>query len=167
MRSGSLRTCLLRLMVLIPLASMVTNAGTVANGEGHPHHNHPRSRISFSSAVNMAKKFVCKEPQLRAYHLKDLMQPIVQSFGDTASQPIYIVLKRCDGQSGCCSNPDLICSPVQVHYEDIEIELWSLQANKTRRQWVRVEQHDRCSCEINALHSRHQLDHKQLKVFLI
>lgn len=167
MSSGSLRISLLKLVILVPLVNMVLLRE--ANGEGHHHHHHRIARIHFLSAVNSSKKFACKEPQSRAYHLKDLMQNVNPNPAESSNQPIYIVLKRCDGHSGCCNSSDMSCSPVQssIYYEEVEIELWNIVTNKTRRQWIRVEQHGKCSCEITTGNDRYQMEHQQPNVVLI
>lgn len=153
-------------MVLIPLTldNMVPTA--VANGENH--HRVAR-RIHLPRAVDTSRKFVCKEPQPRAYNLKDLMQNVHQNPGESAIQPVYIVLKRCDGHSGCCMSPDMSCSPIEtaIYYEEIEIEIWSLETNGTRRQWIRVEQHGKCTCEVTTINDRYRLEHQLPNVTLI
>lgn len=117
-------------------------------------HYHITRRIHLLHAVTNAKKFLCREPQMRAYNLRDLVQNLHPS--ESANQPVYIVLKRCDSHAGCCVSPDLSCMPVRssIYYEEIEIEVWSLETNRTRREWIRVEQHSNCSCEISNANER-------------
>ncbi|KOC65672.1 hypothetical protein WH47_10134 [Habropoda laboriosa] len=166
MRSGSLRSSLLKLMILVPLTldNMILSAAV--NGE---HHHRIIKKIHLPRAVEASRKFVCKEPQTRAYNLKDLMQDVHQNPGESAVQPVYIILKRCDAHAGCCMSPDMSCSPVlsAIYYEEVEIEIWSLETNNTRRQWIRVEQHSKCSCEVTTINDRYRLEHQQPKVTLI
>ncbi|XP_076247075.1 uncharacterized protein LOC143187028 [Calliopsis andreniformis] len=166
MRGRSLRISLLKLVILIYLTSMVFSR--VTNEEGR-HHHHRSTRIHYSNAVSMSRKFVCKEPQPRAYHLNDLIQKIQPNPAESASQPIYIVLKRCDGHSGCCYSSDMSCSPVQssIYYEELEILMWNLVINKTRKQWIKVEQHGECSCEFTTISDRYEMEHQQPEVILL
>ncbi|XP_016903774.1 uncharacterized protein LOC107992432 [Apis cerana] len=156
----------LKLMIFISLIldSMIQSA--VINSDNH---HRIVGRITLSDAVKASKTFICKKPQFRAYSLKDLMQNVHQNPGESPIQPVYIVLKRCDGHSGCCASPLMSCSPVEsaIYYEEIEIEVWSLETNNNRRQWIRVEQHDKCSCEITTINDRFQLEHLQPNVTLI
>ncbi|XP_053980852.1 uncharacterized protein LOC128877512 [Hylaeus volcanicus] len=167
MKNRSLKTSLLRLMILVPLTldNMVLSAAVNSGG----HHQQVSRRIHLPRAVNMSKKFTCGEPQSRAYNLRDLMQNVHKNPSESAIQPVYIVLKRCDGHSGCCMSSDMSCSPVEssIYYEEMEIEIWSLETNSTRRQWIRVEQHGRCSCQVTTINDRYQLEHQQPNVILI
>lgn len=119
----------------------------------HHHHREPR-RINLSRVIDATKRFPCEEPQLRAYNLRDLVYGLQPS--ESANQPVYIVLKRCDSHAGCCVSPDLSCAPVQssIYYEEMEIEIWSLLTNSTMKIWIKVEQHGRCSCEISSTSER-------------
>ncbi|KOX78182.1 hypothetical protein WN51_09541 [Melipona quadrifasciata] len=158
MRNRLLRTFLLKLMILVPLVldNMVRSAAVNNN------------RISLSDAVKASNMFVCKKPQSRAYNLKDLMQNVHQNSGESTIQPVYIIVKRCDGHSGCCTNPDMSCLPVKsaIYYEEIEIEIWSFETSN-RRQWISVEQHGQCSCKITRIMDRYQLEHQQPNITLI
>ncbi|XP_043260126.1 uncharacterized protein LOC122401816 [Colletes gigas] len=167
MRNRSLRTSLLRLMILVPLTLDNMVLATAANGDVH-HHRVTR-RIHLPRAVDTSKKFICREPQSRAYNLRDLMQNVHKNSGESAIQPVYIVLKRCDGHSGCCMSPDMSCSLVEssIYYEEMEIEIWSLETNGTRRQWIRIEQHGRCACEVTTINDRYQLEYQRPNVTLI
>lgn len=160
MRNRSLRTFLLELMILVLLAlnNMVRSKAV--------------NRITLSETVKTSSTFVCKQPQFRAYHLRDLMQNVHQNPGESTIQPVYIVIKRCDGHSGCCMNSDMSCLPVRsaIYYEEIEIEVMRYETtNRTdkRRQWISVEQHGQCSCEITRIDDRYQLEHQQPNVTLI
>lgn len=162
MRNRSLRTFLLELMILILLAldNMVRSTAVNSN------------KITLSEAVKTSSMFVCKKPQFRAYHLRDLMQNVHQNPGESTIQPVYIVVKRCDGHSGCCMNSDMSCLPVQsaIYYEEIEIEIMSYETNNrtnNRRQWISVEQHGQCSCEMTRISDRYRLEHQQPNVTLI
>lgn len=109
-------------------------------------------RIHLQSALTIRENFICKQPQQRAYNLRELMQHLPS---ERTRQPVYIVLKRCDKYSGCCRSPDLSCAPVEssIYYEDIEIEMMSLAINADkkapRERWIRVKQHGECTCQIN------------------
>lgn len=165
MRIRSSRFSLLKLMIFIPLALNNMGPSAATNSDNH---RWLFGRITLSDAVKESKSFVCKEPQFRAYNLKDLMQNVHQNPGESAIQPVYIVLKRCDGHSGCCTSSDMSCLPVEsaISYQEIEIEVWSLE-NSKRRQWIRVEQHGKCSCEITTINDRYQLEHQQPNITLI
>ncbi|XP_076174824.1 uncharacterized protein LOC143150439 [Ptiloglossa arizonensis] len=167
MRNRSLRTSLLRLMIIVPLT--LDNMVLSAAENDDVHHHRVTRRIHLPRNVDISRKFACREPQSRAYNLRDLMQDVHQNPGESAIQPVYIVLKRCDGHSGCCTSPDMSCSPVEslIYYEEMEIEIWSLETNRTRRQWIRIEQHGRCSCEMTTINDRHQQEHQQPNAILI
>lgn len=97
------------------------------------------------------------------------MQNVQQNTGESVVQPAYIVLKRCDVHSGCCTNPDSSCKPVvsSIYYEEVEIQILSLETKGIRRQWIMAEQHGNCSCEITAINDRHRLEHVQPNVTFI
>lgn len=167
MKSRWLRSSLLRLTIIILSILDNTILSTTMTSGGTTHHHR---RIQLPRSVDALRKFTCRDAQSRAYHLKDLMQQSVyQNSDESANQPVYIVLKRCDGHSGCCMSPDMSCSPIAsaIYYEEMEIEIWSFQTNDTRRQWIRVEQHGKCSCEVTTTNDRYQLEHKQPNVTLI
>ncbi|XP_011695257.1 PREDICTED: platelet-derived growth factor subunit A-like [Wasmannia auropunctata] len=151
---GRPRGSLLRLLILILTTVDQTLVVLTAHHGGH-HHRVPR-RIHLPRAMEATKKFLCREPQSRAYNLRDL----VQNPSESVNQPVYIVVKRCDNHSGCCVSPDLSCGPVHslIYHEDMEVEVWSLLTNSTRRVWIRIEQHDRCSCEISNAKNRTRED---------
>ncbi|XP_066587237.1 uncharacterized protein [Prorops nasuta] len=155
------------LRVMIIVLAALDDASSAVNEHRHPG-NHFR-RIHLPKGLEMSRKFACKEPQSRAYNLRDLMQRHHQNAGETANQPIYIVLKRCDLHSGCCRSPDMSCTPVEsdVYFEDFEIEVWSLYNNDTRRQWIRVAQHGSCYCEETNANNRTQLEKENPQVLLI
>lgn len=144
MKGRLMRRSLLRFLILI-LTTM--DQMMLAPATHHGRHHRTSGRIHLSRAVEATKRFFCREPQLRAYNLRDIVH--LQS-SDSVNQPVYIMLKRCDSHAGCCVSPDLSCALVQssVYHEEIEIEVWSLVTNSTRRVWIRVEQHGRCACEI-------------------
>lgn len=151
MRSGP-RGSLLRLLILILTA---TDQTMVVLAARHGGHHHPvQRRIHLPRAMEATKKFLCREPQSRAYNLRDLVHSMQPS--ESVNQPVYIVVKKCDSHSGCCVSPDLSCAPVQslIYHEDMEVEVWSLLTNSTRKVWVRIEQHGRCSCEISSASER-------------
>lgn len=128
------------------------------------------NRISMPRAVATSRKFPCREPQPRAYHLRDLVQSMkLLNPGDSANQPIYIVVKRCDGHSGCCMSSDMTCTPVGnlTYHEDVEIEVWSLRSNESRRQWISVEQHAKCSCELTNSDERAKLETQKPNVMIV
>ncbi|XP_070148772.1 uncharacterized protein [Polyergus mexicanus] len=156
MKSRSMKRSLLRLLILI-LTTVDQIMVVLATHHGGHHHLVSR-RIHLSRAMEATKKFLCREPQSRAYNLRDLMQSMHPS--ESANQPVYIVSKRCDSHSGCCVSPDLSCTPVQtsIYYEEMEVEVWSLLTNSTRRAWIRIEQHGRCSCEISNATERLRTD---------
>lgn len=105
---------------------------------------------NLTQAVKKSRSFPCEKPQFRSYNLHDLMKNVYKSSSETASTPVYIVLKRCDVHSGCCANSNMTCSPVKsaIYYENIEIGVLNLATKKTKR-WIRVEQHSKCACEYN------------------
>lgn len=156
MKSRLMRRSLLRLLILI--LTMVDQMMVVLAAHHGGHQHRVSRRIHLSRAMETTKKFLCREPQSRAYNLRDLVQSMHPS--ESANQPVYIVLKRCDSHSGCCVSPDLSCAPVQssIYYEEMEVEVWSLLTNSTRRAWIRVEQHGRCSCEISNASERLRTD---------
>nr|XP_031825959.1 uncharacterized protein LOC116424124 [Nomia melanderi] len=170
MRSRLLKSSLLKLMMLVPLTldNVVQLTANVDGQHGH-HHHRPARRINLPRAVNMIRSFTCVEPQSRAYNLRDLMQNVQQNTGDSVMQPAYIVLKRCDVHSGCCTNPDRSCKPVvsSIYYEEVETQILSLETKGIRKQWITVEQHGNCSCEITTTHDRRRLEHLQPNVTLI
>ncbi|XP_012270422.1 uncharacterized protein LOC105694382 [Orussus abietinus] len=151
------RTAVLRILVLL----VTLNFGVLSSSKNAS--SRGLRRIHLPRAVEMSRKFPCKEPQPRAYHLRDLMQTVHQNPGESANQPVYIVLKRCDVHSGCCMSPDMSCTPVKnaSYFEELEIEIWSLENNKTRRQWIRVEQHGKCTCEVATSNERKRLEHER------
>lgn len=150
-----MKRSLLRLLILI--LTTVDQMMVLATHHGGHHHRMSR-RIHLTRAMEATKRFLCREPQSRAYNLRDLVQNMHPS--ESANQPVYIVLKRCDSHSGCCVSPDLSCTPVQssIYYEEMEIEVWSLLTNSTRRAWIKVEQHGRCTCEISNATERLRTD---------
>lgn len=156
MKSRSMKRSLLRLLFLI-LTTVDQMMVVLATHHGGHHHRTPR-KTHLSRTMEATKRFPCREPQLRAYNLRDLMQSMHPS--ESPNQPAYIVLKRCDSHSGCCVSPDLSCMPVQswIYHEKMEVEVWSLLTNSTRRQWIKVEQHDKCGCEISNATERHKTD---------
>ncbi|KAL6254930.1 hypothetical protein P5V15_014272 [Pogonomyrmex californicus] len=151
MKSRLSGSCL-RLLILILTTMDQTTVVLMARHDGH-HHRVSR-RINLPRVMEATKKFLCREPQSRAYNVRDVMQNLQSS--ENVNQPVYIVLKRCDSHSGCCVSPDLSCAPVQssIYYEEMEIEVLSLRTNITRRTWIRIEQHGRCSCEISSASER-------------
>lgn len=131
-----------------------------------------RGKMNLSRAVEKSRKgFLCKVPQERAYNLQDLMQSLnLQNPGESANQPAYVVLKRCDVHSGCCQSPDKSCSPKpsSTYYDDVQIELWSVEAEKgMRKQWIRVEQHGECSCEVTNSSERQRLETQKPNVTVL
>ncbi|XP_011168948.1 platelet-derived growth factor subunit A [Solenopsis invicta] len=152
MMKGRPRGSLVRFLILILTA---VNQGMVVLTAHHGgHHQQVPRRIHLPRAMEATKKFLCKEPQSRAYNLRDLVHTMHSS--EIVEQPMYIVVKKCDSHSGCCVSPDLSCAPVQssIYHEDMEVEVWSLLTNSTRRVWIRIEQHGRCSCEISSVSER-------------
>ncbi|KZC07393.1 PREDICTED: uncharacterized protein LOC107185710 [Dufourea novaeangliae] len=168
MRNRLSKSSLLKLLIIVPL-TLDNIVLSMANPDGHHHHRRTARKIHLPRAIDASRKFVCREPQTRAYNLRDLMQNVQQNPGESAIQPVYIILKRCDGHSGCCMSPDKSCSPVDtsIYYEEMEIEIWSLETNGTRRQWIKVEQHGKCACEVNTSDDRNLLDYQQPNVTLI
>ena len=100
-------------------------------------------------AVQISRNFSCKEPQLRAYNLQDLMQEVIQNSAETPTHPAYIVLKRCDAHTGCCHTTEMSCSPVTSsnYFENVEIRIWNVETNETKNIWIKIEQHRKCVCE--------------------
>ncbi|XP_018305060.1 uncharacterized protein [Mycetomoellerius zeteki] len=152
MMKGRPRGSLLRLLILI--LTTVDQMMVVLTAHHGGHHHRVSRRIHLPRAVEATKKFLCREPQSRAYNLRDLVHSMQPS--ESVNQPVYIVVKKCDNHSGCCVSPDLSCAPVpsSIYHEDMEIEVWSLLTNSTRRVWIRIEQHGRCSCEISSASER-------------
>ncbi|KAL0119596.1 hypothetical protein PUN28_007796 [Cardiocondyla obscurior] len=142
---------LLRLLILILTMDQTMVVFTAHHGG---HHHRITKKIHLPRAMEATKKFLCREPQSRAYNLRDLVNNVQSS--ETVNQPVYIVVKKCDSHSGCCVSPDLSCAPVQssIYHEDMEVEVWSLLTNSTRKVWIRIEQHGRCSCEISDVSER-------------
>ncbi|XP_032663418.1 uncharacterized protein LOC116840621 [Odontomachus brunneus] len=137
----------LRFLLLI---LTIVNQTMLAPANHHSGNQHVARRIDLQSAISIRKNFTCKEPQQRAYNLRDLMQHLPS---ERTRQPVYIVLKRCDSYSGCCRSADLSCIPVEssIYYEDIEIEMSSLAMTTKRKadhRWIRVKQHGECICKI-------------------
>ncbi|CAL7943179.1 unnamed protein product [Xylocopa violacea] len=167
MGSRSSRSSLVKMMILIPLTldsvalSAVINAG---NGI---------RKIYLPDAVKISRTFPCKDPQTRAYNLRDLMKNVHKNPGVSAEQPIYIKLKRCDGHSGCCTVKDHVCSPVksEIYYEDVEILISNVVffENNTqfKKEWIRVEQHGECTCNENTANELNQLDHQHPNVTVL
>ncbi|XP_076396643.1 uncharacterized protein LOC105663651 [Megachile rotundata] len=165
MKSGSLKSSLLKLMILVPL-TLDNIVQSAVNGENH--HRSGR-KMNLTHAVKMSQKFVCKEPQSRAYNLRDLMRDVQQNSGESPVKPVYVVLKRCDGHSGCCTSPDMSCSPEPsaIYYDEIEIEVSSLVHRKTIPRWIRVEQHGRCFCDVTTINDRYQQELQWPNVTLV
>lgn len=145
---------LLRFLILI-LAVVDQTIVVLAH---HGSHHRVSRKVHLSRAVEAIKKFPCREPQSRAYNLRDLVHSMQSS--ESVNQPVYVVLKRCDSHSGCCISPDLSCAPVQssIYHEEMEVEVWSLKTNSTRKVWIKIEQHGRCSCEISSASGRFKED---------
>ncbi|XP_034946963.1 uncharacterized protein [Chelonus insularis] len=129
----------------------------------------PRSAMRLP-AVERARNLSCIDPQPRAYHLKDLME----NYGllhpkESPDQPAYLVVRRCDGQSGCCSSPDLVCMPEAntIYFEELEIQLWSVETKKPIRKIISVEQHSTCSCEPANQTERENLERRRPKISLV
>ena len=164
MKSRSFRFYLFKLMILIPL----TLDNMVPSAANENYHRSGR-RINLTHAVKMSQKFVCKEPQSRAYNLRDLMWDIHQNSGESPVKPVYIVLKRCDGHSGCCTSPDMSCSPMRsaIYYDEIEIEVSSLVLGNTIPRWIRVEQHGKCFCDVTTVNERYQQEFQWPNVTLV
>lgn len=164
MRSGSIKKSFLGFLILI-LTTMDQTTMVVSH---HGRHRHRVSRkVHLSNAMQASRQFPCSEPQTRAYHLRDFVQNLHPS--ESANQPAYIVLKRCDSHSGCCYSPDLSCIPVQseIHHEEIQIEVWSLQTNSKRKIWIEVEQHGKCTCEISNSTQRLEVDGQQPSIKIL
>ncbi|XP_024881569.1 uncharacterized protein LOC112460879 [Temnothorax curvispinosus] len=147
---GRPRESLLRLLILILTA--VDQTMVTAHHDGH--HHRASGRIHLPRAMEATKKFLCREPQSRAYNLRDLVHNMQPS--ESVNRPVYIVVKKCDSHTGCCVSPDLSCAPVRssIYHEDMEVEVWSLLTNSTKKVWIRIEQHGRCSCEISSAGER-------------
>ncbi|XP_043284286.1 uncharacterized protein [Venturia canescens] len=128
------------------------------------------NRVNLLRSLDISRKFGCNDPQARAYNLRDLMERLeLHGPGESTNQPPYMVVKRCDGHSGCCWSPDMACTLIDnsTYYEDIEIEVWSLLTKKSRRQWIRVEQHGKCSCEVMNSSDRERLKFEKPNVTLL
>jgi len=153
MKDKSSRRSLLRLFILILIMHQ-----TIILATHHGSHQRVSRKIHLPRAMEATKIFLCKDPQSRSYNVRDLVQDMQSS--ESPNRPVYIVLKRCDSHSGCCISPDLSCAPVQssIYHEEMEVEVWSLLTNSTRRTWIRVEQHGRCSCEISSSSDRFKAD---------
>jgi len=145
MKGKSSRKSLLRLFILI----LAMHQTTIVLTTHHGSHQRVSRKIHLSRAMENTKIFLCRDPQSRSYNVRDLVQGMQSS--ESPNRPVYIVLKRCDSHSGCCTSPDLSCAPVQssIYHEEIELEVWSLLTNSTRKTWIGVEQHGKCSCEIS------------------
>lgn len=156
MKSKSRGRLHLRLLILI-LITMHQSMVILATQHHHNHHRVSR-KIHLPRAMEASLKFLCREPQSRSYNVRDLVHSMQSS--ESPNQPVYIVLKRCDSHSGCCTSPDLSCAPVQssLYHEEVEVEVWSLLTNNTRRMWIRVEQHGRCRCEVSKSSDRLRAD---------
>ncbi|XP_011866767.1 PREDICTED: platelet-derived growth factor subunit A-like [Vollenhovia emeryi] len=153
---GRPRGSILRFLILI--LTTVDQIMVVLTAHHGGHHHRISRRIHLPRAMEASKKFLCREPQSRAYNLRDLIHNMQPS--ESVNQPVYIVVKRCDSHSGCCVSPDLSCAPVQssIYHEDMQVEVWSLLTNSTRKAWIRIEQHGRCSCEISSVSERFRED---------
>ncbi|KAK2583691.1 hypothetical protein KPH14_009617 [Odynerus spinipes] len=158
----------LRLLILIALS--LSNAAPSMTTDDKVHHRLPR-RIPYSrtTTIETWRKFPCREPQPRAYILPDLMQSFYQNLGKSVNFPIYIVLKRCDMHSGCCTTSNKSCTPVdsEIYYEDIEIEIYSLKTNNTRKEWIRVEQHGKCACAVTTAEERHHSKKRKPNIVIL
>lgn len=103
------------------------------------------NRTDLRLTIETSKKFTCRDPQLRSYNLGDLMQHVPS---ESPVRPGYIVLKRCDSHSGCCNVSGMSCTPSEVYYEYMEIEIKSVQTNRKRNRWIKVQHHRNCTCRI-------------------
>ncbi|KAG7205376.1 hypothetical protein KM043_007372 [Ampulex compressa] len=158
-----------RLLRFTILVLSVFDGGAWSMAVNAEDHSPVTRRINLPLAVEASRKFACKEPQQRAYNLKDLTQGMYRNPGESAVQPVYVVLKRCDGYAGCCRSPDMSCTPIKslVYYEEIQIETWNLVTNDTKRQWIKVEQHGNCTCEESTLSERHRSLTERPEVLLV
>ncbi|XP_078038586.1 uncharacterized protein LOC144470875 [Augochlora pura] len=152
MRSRSLRGCLLKLILLVPLTldNMVPTS----------------ARLDFRATTTESRNFTCKKPQLRSYNLKDLLQSMHKDIGVVFVLPIYIVVKRCDGHSGCCPSSDRICTPEpsSIYYEEFQIEIRTVKEKDPTMRWITVEQHGNCICKFTSVDERKQMEYLQPKV---
>ncbi|KAF7396607.1 platelet-derived growth factor subunit A-like [Vespula maculifrons] len=135
------------LFILITPILSNTAQSMATNNKSH-HHRTPK-RLNFSRSLEPSENFLCGEPQSRSYNLRDLMQT-VHTNSEIVNFPLYIVSKRCDVHSGCCKSFNMSCTPVEsaIYHDEIEIEIESLQTNRTRKQWIRIEQHGECICAV-------------------
>ncbi|KAH0533752.1 uncharacterized protein LOC123274573 [Cotesia glomerata] len=129
----------------------------------------PRSALRLP-AVERARKFICTEPQPRAYHLKDLMdsQGLLHS-QEAPNHPSYLVVRRCDEHSGCCPSPELVCMPAEgsVYFEEFDVQFRSVDTKKTSHKRISVEQHHNCSCEPANRTQRETLETRRPKITVV
>lgn len=172
-RGGSSKLLLHLLMLLTTLDNFSVHSNpTLTTIPTRSIKNEPTTpeRINLLLSVDVSRKFECNDPQARAYNLRDLMERLeLHGPGESANQPPYMVVKRCDGHSGCCWSPDMACTSIDnsTYYEDIEIEVWSLLTEKSRRQWIRVEHHGKCSCEVMNFSDRERLKFQKPNITLL
>lgn len=149
-------------MILAPLIldNMVLPAATKNR---YPHHQVER-KINMEQSKNISDEFICKEVQLRSYVLDDLFQRAYPNQGMYIYHPMYVVLKRCDGHSGCCNSSASRCAPVTIVYDDVEVKIGSFINDLKISGWIRVEQHRECSCKPT---SRREKFEREPEVFLL
>ncbi|XP_015171370.1 PREDICTED: uncharacterized protein LOC107063793 [Polistes dominula] len=141
--------CLRLIILIVSIMCNTAQAMTTNNVSRHQMHHLHRTpkRMNFSRSLEAAQNFSCREPQFRSYNLRDLMKT-VHSNSEIVDFPLYIVLNRCDVHSGCCKAITKSCTPIesQIYYDEIEIDISSIETTKKKRLWIRVEQHGKCIC---------------------
>ncbi|XP_057328125.1 uncharacterized protein LOC130669330 [Microplitis mediator] len=159
------------LKLLILTSTILYSVQCVLSHQPSPRKNHtsPRSALHLP-AVERARKFRCTEPQPRAYHLKDLMdsQGLLES-NETPNLPAYLVIRRCDGYSGCCASPEMMCMPLEdsIEHEELDVQFWSVNTKKFTFKRITVEQHHNCSCEPANNTEREALESKRPRITLV
>ncbi|KAI4487064.1 hypothetical protein M0802_012053 [Mischocyttarus mexicanus] len=157
-----------RLIILIISILSNTAQSMPNNNVDHQMHDLQQrvpTRINFTRALQVARNFSCQTPQLRSYNLRDSMRTVHKS-SEIVNFPLYIVLNRCDVHSGCCRDTSKSCTPIEslIYHDEIEIELSSLETNRTKKLWIKVEQHGNCTCSKTNPEQRRNYSNPNIKM---
>ncbi|RZF39593.1 hypothetical protein LSTR_LSTR001114 [Laodelphax striatellus] len=104
-----------------------------------------RRFISHKQNFNQSAEFRCHRPDRRAISVRDIHQIPKQN---RIVIPPYVVLQRCDSQSGCCPDP-ACCAPKHKRRLTVEFEFAQRQPQgRTEHGWqnVTLEEHIECAC---------------------
>ncbi|XP_022196247.1 uncharacterized protein LOC111053638 [Nilaparvata lugens] len=106
-----------------------------------------RRFISHKQNLNQSAEFRCHRPDRRAISVRDIHQ--IPKLNRIVIPP-YVVLMRCDSQSGCCPGP-ACCAPKHKRWLTVEFEYEQRKPGQRQRgehgwQNVTLEEHTECNC---------------------